>query len=111
MHLFLVQHPYLLKGHSRSLTFVKYNRDGDLIFSCSKDHIPCVWRSANGERLGSYNGHNGAVYGCDVTPDSTLLLTASADQSVKLWDVRTGRQLFHFPQKSAAKSVVWGEGA
>lgn len=46
---------------------VKYNRDGDLFFSCSKDSHPSVWYAHNGERLGSYEGHNGAVWGIDVS--------------------------------------------
>ncbi|KAM0929165.1 hypothetical protein ACQ4PT_001796 [Festuca glaucescens] len=35
--------PILMKGHERPLTFLKYNRDGDLLFSCAKDHTPTVW--------------------------------------------------------------------
>ena len=58
--------PILLKGHSRPLTRVKFNRDGDLLFTCGKDHKPNVWYAENGERLGTYNGHNGAVFDCDV---------------------------------------------
>jgi translation initiation factor 3 subunit I len=56
-----------MKGHERPLTFLKYNRDGDLLFSCAKDHNPTVWFADNGERLGTYRGHNGAVWCCDVT--------------------------------------------
>lgn len=59
--------PILLKGHERPLTFLKYNRDGDLLFSCAKDHTPTVWYASNGERLGTYRGHNGAVWCCDVS--------------------------------------------
>ena len=61
-----MQRPILLKGHSRPLTRVKFNRDGDLLFTCGKDHKPNVWYAENGERLGTYNGHNGSVYDCDV---------------------------------------------
>ncbi|CDP11954.1 unnamed protein product [Coffea canephora] len=82
--------PILMKGHERPLTFLKYNRDGDLLFSCAKDHTPTVWFADNGERLGTYRGHNGAVWCCDVSRDSSLLLTGSADQTAKLWNVKTG---------------------
>jgi WD40 repeat protein len=72
--------PILLKGHERPLTFLKYNRDGDLLFSCAKDHTPTVWYAHNGERLGTYRGHNGAVWCCDVSsmlnPQLLLLLPA-----------------------------------
>lgn len=47
--------PLMLKGHERSLTKVKYNREGDLLFSAAKDKSPCVWFSDNGERLGTYD--------------------------------------------------------
>ena len=64
--------PILLKGHERPLTFLKYNRDGDLLFSCAKDHTPTVWYASNGERLGTYKGHNGAVWCCDVSSKCLL---------------------------------------
>lgn len=59
--------PILMKGHERPLTFLKYNREGDLLFSCAKDHTPTVWFADDGERLGTYRGHNGAVWCCDVS--------------------------------------------
>lgn len=62
-----LQRPILLKGHERAITFLKYNREGDLIFTCSKDKTPCVWRADSGERLGTYDGHTGTIWSCDVT--------------------------------------------
>ncbi|BBG94638.1 Transducin/WD40 repeat-like superfamily protein [Prunus dulcis] len=97
--------PILMKGHERPLTFLKYNRDGDLLFSCAKDHNPTVWFADNGERLGTYRGHNGAVWCCDVSRDSARLITGSADQTAKLWNVQTGQQLFTFNFDSPARAV------
>lgn len=102
--------PILLKGHERPLTFLKYNRDGDLLFSCAKDHTPNVWYAHNGERLGTYKGHNGAVWCCDVSKDTSRLITGSADQSVKLWDVETGTQLHSFNFGSPARAVDFAIG-
>jgi len=42
--------PIAVNGHSRSLTQVKYNREGDLLFSVSKDSTPSVWYSHDGTR-------------------------------------------------------------
>jgi len=84
--------PILLQAHERSLTKVRYNREGDLLFSSGKDKIPSVWYSINGERLGSYNGHNGTVWMIDVNWDSTAMVSASADSTVRIWDVQTGRE-------------------
>ncbi|KAK8697900.1 hypothetical protein V6N13_114034 [Hibiscus sabdariffa] len=102
--------PILMKGHERPLTFLKYNRDGDLLFSCAKDHTPTVWFADNGERLGTYRGHNGAVWTCDVSRDSMRLVTGSADQTVKLWNVQTGTQLYTFTFGSPARSVEFAIG-
>ncbi|KAJ6351122.1 hypothetical protein OIU78_007117 [Salix suchowensis] len=94
--------PILMKGHERPLTFLRYNREGDLLFSCAKDHNPTVWFADNGERLGTYRGHNGAVWCCDVS--------SNADQSVKLWNVQTGAQLHTFSFNSPARSVDFSVG-
>jgi translation initiation factor 3 subunit I len=102
--------PLLMKGHERPLTFLRFNRDGDLLFSCAKDHHPTVWYADNGERIGTYNGHNGAVWCCDVTRDSRTLVTGSADATVKLWDVESGRCLFTFDMKVPVKSTEFSVG-
>ena len=56
----------MLHGHERAITQIMYNSTGDLLFSVAKDNKPTVWYSANGERLGTYNGHGGAVWCIDV---------------------------------------------
>lgn len=99
-----------MKGHTRPLTKVRYNRDGDLIFATAKDHHPTVWYSANGERLGSYIGHSGAVNDCDVNYETTRLLTASSDTTAKLWDVETGKVLCTFQHKCPVRSVAFAHG-
>lgn len=66
---------------------VKYNREGDLLFTCAKDNKPNVWWVENGERLGTFNGHQGSVYNCDINFNTTRLLTGSSDRDCKLWDI------------------------
>ena len=63
---------YRNPGHERSLTQIKFNSEGDLLFSCSKDHVINVWFTDNGERLGTYDGHNGTVWTIDVDCESVL---------------------------------------
>ena len=67
--------PLMMHGHERSITQIKYNLDGDLLFSCAKDHHPNVWYSVNGERLGTYDGHCGAVWCLDPKWDNSHLVT------------------------------------
>ena len=102
--------PILLKGHSRSITMIKYNRDGDLLFSCSKDYSPSLWYSDTGERIGTYDGHTGAVWALDVSYHSEFLLTAAADATVRLWEVSTGKQLHVFKHTGPVRSVNFSLG-
>jgi translation initiation factor 3 subunit I len=113
-----------VEGHERSLTQIKYNREGDLLFSCSKDHIINVWFSHNGERLGTFNGHNGTVWTVDVDctrssirsclqlipiAESRFLVSGAADNSMKLWSVRDGTLLFTWEFPTAVKRVAFSQ--
>lgn len=101
--------PILLHAHTRALTKVIYNTDGDLLFSASKDNTPSVWYSHNGERLGTLKGHSGAVWTLAVSTDSRTLLSGSADNSCRVWDVETGRERRCFETKTAVRGVCFKE--
>lgn len=45
------QKPILLQGHERSITQIKYNREGDLLFTVAKDPV-----SSGGGRAGAAEG-------------------------------------------------------
>jgi translation initiation factor 3 subunit I len=64
--------PIALKGHERSITCLKYNKEGDLIFTSAKSPAWTVWYSDNGERLGTYDGHTGAVWSISIDRKLTL---------------------------------------
>ncbi|OLL24400.1 Eukaryotic translation initiation factor 3 subunit I [Neolecta irregularis DAH-3] len=97
--------PILLQGHERSLTQIIFNKDGDLLFSVSKDTVANVWFYHNGERLGTYSGHNGAIWSIHVNSTSTIAATGSADNSLRLWEVQTGRQIDKWEFPTAIKRV------
>jgi len=102
--------PIMVKGHERPLTMVKYNREGDLLFTCAKDHTPCVFYSDNGERIGTYKGHCGTVWCIDINFSCDKLLTGSADNSVKLWEVQTGECLHTWKHTGSVRDVGFAMG-
>jgi len=103
--------PILLKGHERSITVVKFNYDGDLLFTASKDHIPSVWRTDSGERLGTFNGHKGTIWDLDCCRFTRRVLTASADTYAKLWDCERGECLKSFAHHGPVRGVAWADGS
>jgi translation initiation factor 3 subunit I len=71
--------------------------------------VVCAWFSANGERLGTYHGHQGALWTVDVDPSTTLLATGGADNTIRLWDVKTGKCLKTWDFPTAIKRVEFSE--
>ena len=51
------------------------------------------------------------MYGCHAV-DSTRLFTASADQTVRMWELQTGKELFQFRQQEPCRAcnLSVGEG-
>lgn len=102
--------PILLQAHTRALTKITFNKDSDLIFTAAKDDTPYVWYSQNGEMLGSFKGHGGSVWSIDVTSDSRMMASGSADNSCRLWDVETGKCKAILSTETAVRSVAFSMG-
>ena len=100
-----------MQGHERPITAIKFNYDGDLLFTASKDLVPSVWWTENGERLGTYEGHKGAIWDLDCDRHSIRLLTASADATCKLWQVETGVCLHTYVHRGPVRGVSWAAGS
>lgn len=101
----------MLHGHERAITQIKYNREGDLLFSAGKDHKPNVWYSINGERLGTFNGHAGVVWCIDVDWTTTRFLSGGGDSCLKLWDCEIGKEIGTIPTKSSVRTCNFSYSA
>eukprot|EP00746_Dinoflagellata_sp_MGD_P166348 gnl/MRDRNA2_/MRDRNA2_96170_c0_seq1.p1 gnl/MRDRNA2_/MRDRNA2_96170_c0~~gnl/MRDRNA2_/MRDRNA2_96170_c0_seq1.p1 ORF type:complete len:334 (+),score=76.25 gnl/MRDRNA2_/MRDRNA2_96170_c0_seq1:87-1088(+) len=99
--------PLLLQVHSRPLTMIKFVYDGDLFFSSGKDGVINLIRTDNGERIGTYDGHQGAVYAVDVTFDMQTLVSCGADSKVMFFDVQTGEIKEELDHGGIVKFVEW----
>lgn len=101
--------PLLLHAHLNPITWIKYNREGDLLFVSSKDSLVTVWRTSDGQLLGSYK-HSGAVTCLDVNAQSTRLMASSADHKCVLWDVQSGKQITEYVLETPVRCVQFAEG-
>lgn len=99
--------PIKLMGHERSLTQVKFNKEGDLIFSVAKDSSASIWYSSNGERLGTLEGHMGTIWSIDVDSNTTLAATGSADMTIKLWQVSNGECVYTFDMPTPVRRIAF----
>ena len=99
----------VLQGHDRALTAVKYNQDGDLLFTSSKDKHPAVWYTESGEMLGSYGPHFGTVWDIDPSWDSQYVVTACSDAYARIFETTTGKYIARCPHKGPVRSCTWSD--
>lgn len=55
--------------------------------------------------MGTYAGHQGAIWTVDVDPTCTILASGAADNTIRLWDVKSGKLLKTWEFGTAIKRV------
>ena len=71
------------------MTSVKINYDGDLVFTSSTDKTIQLWRTSNGERIGSFSCDT-AIKSIDITKDSKWLIAGCFDSAIEVFHVNNG---------------------
>ena len=72
---------------------------------CSKASFPFVLQ-ANFRGEKSLLGHQRWVWDCVFSADSAYLVTASSDQTARLWDVAQGETIRHYTGHHKAVTAV-----
>ena len=60
-----------------------------------------------GKRVRDFVGHTGDVWAIAVAPDNRTLVSGSADQTVRLWDIATGQNLLTVFVGADHEWVAW----
>ncbi|XP_036445523.1 WD repeat-containing protein 1 [Colossoma macropomum] len=88
-----------LSDHSRFVNCVRFSPDGSRYASAGADGQIFLYDGKTAEKQGTLGGakaHEGGIYAVCWSPDSTQLISASGDKTVKLWDVATGTAVTTF---------------
>jgi len=104
--------PIQLAGHERPITKIRINRDGDLLWTTGKDGYAMCWYLDSGMRLGTYEGHNGALNDIAVDFNTRNCLTAGSDCRFGVWEATTGELIRLVEPKAPDRvtSVAWACG-
>jgi RNA polymerase sigma factor (sigma-70 family) len=94
------------EGHRGTVRAVAFAPDGKSIASGAEGNLIRLWDAATGKELRRFEGHGGTavnlgrevitqngVYGLVFTPDGKTLVSRGADQTVRVWEVATGKEL------------------
>ncbi|PWY85991.1 nuclear distribution protein nudF [Aspergillus heteromorphus CBS 117.55] len=82
-----------LKGHTRAVRGIDYGgpRDNVLLASCSSDLSIKLWKPTdNYKNIRTLQGHDHIVSAVRFMPSGNLLVSASRDADMRVWDVTTG---------------------
>uniref|UniRef100_A0A6G3MGL9 Serine-threonine kinase receptor-associated protein n=1 Tax=Henneguya salminicola TaxID=69463 RepID=A0A6G3MGL9_HENSL len=90
---------YRLIEFKRPITHVKYNLDCDLFLASSKAKNIYSWRGDAFEPLNSYEGHKGSINDFCIQDDSKLIISASADNSLMIFDTETAAVINKLTEK------------
>ena len=87
--------PIVLQGHSRPIKDIKFNKEGDLLFTGSVDRLLNVWTSETGERIGTFV-QKAAVSNFCITEDSKYLVSGDTTGNIYIWDIYAGQKIKEF---------------
>lgn len=100
--------------HTNFVNAVRYSGNGAQVVSVGSDKKVQLYDGTTGEpTIAATNAHEGGIYGAAFSPDSTLIVTASADKTLKVWDASnltptTTLDLSSDPQlRDAQVAVIW----
>lgn len=72
-----------MTGHQQLINDVKFSPNGSMIASASFDKSIKLWESNTGTYIASLRGHVQAIYSIAWSADSRLLVSGSADSTLK----------------------------
>ncbi|KAG0205103.1 hypothetical protein BGX28_003203 [Mortierella sp. GBA30] len=97
-----------IQDHTRFVQEVKFSHNGDMFASVGSDGKIFLYDGKTGDKLkelsAAEHGHTGGIFALSWSADSKRLLTSSADQTAKIWDVEASSVVntFDLSNKSSA---------
>jgi len=91
-------------GDHRSLTLTP---DGQTVISGGSWGVITSYNPETGKKIHNFVGHTGDVWSVAASPDSRFLVSGSADQTVRLWEINTGRLLLTIFQGTDNEWIAW----
>jgi WD40 repeat protein len=83
-----------IDAHKTHVFHARFLPSGESLISSADEPDIYHWDSATGQKLGAFLGHRHSVESIDISKDGTLVFSASADSTSRVWKV-DGYQPLH----------------
>ena len=84
-----------------------FTHDGRYIVSGGSRGVLTLYETQTGKKVQDFIGHTGDVSTVAVSPDNNMLVSGSSDQTVRLWDLESGKNLLTIFVGSDREWVAW----
>ena len=84
-----------------------FTPDQQYIVSGASSGVLTLYKTRSGQKVHDFIGHTGEVWSVAVSPDGKRLVSGSSDQTVKIWDIHSGRNLITLFVGSDDQWVAW----
>ncbi|MGI9317255.1 MAG: WD40 repeat domain-containing protein [bacterium] len=85
-----------LEGHTKVLSTLVFSNDGSMLLggeTLQDSPKAIIWDTTSWQVKQQFLGHKASVRSATFTPDHSQIITASWDESIKVWDVKTGKNV------------------
>lgn len=83
-----------LKGHTKAVNDLDFDHKGQYLVTCSSDLLIKIWDSQNEwKNTKTFIGHDHAVSAVRFMPGDALIVSASRDRTIRVFDVATTHQV------------------
>jgi WD40 repeat protein len=84
----------------------RFSPDGKLVLTVSPKVLQ-LWDVATGTLLRTFQGHTKTIWAGEFSPDGGLIISASDDQTLRLWDAATGANIHILHHENRVRSCAF----
>jgi WD40 repeat protein/predicted Ser/Thr protein kinase len=97
---------HTLRGHSFFVVFLDFSPDGRLLATgAMNDPYAGIWEVESGNKVRWWKAHDVGVDVVRFTPDGRFLATSGKDDTIRFWDIHSGRLVWEMPIRGDAWSM------